>query len=63
VVLAAGRAARRGGLLRLAVDAADLRRDGPRQAVLDAVATAVQHGATAVTYRDLVRAAPATRAA
>ncbi|WP_130344302.1 DUF2334 domain-containing protein [Herbihabitans rhizosphaerae] len=51
VVLGAARLARRGGLIRLAVDAADLARPGPRQAVLDAVDVALHHGAEAITYR------------
>ncbi len=53
MVLGAAGLARRGGLLRLAVDAADLRRGGPRQAALDAVDTALHHGATASTYLEL----------
>lgn len=62
MVLGAARAARRGGLLRLAVDATDLRRGGPRLAVLDAVAVALRHGAIAGTYRDLCAVAPARAA-
>lgn len=45
--------ARRGGLLRLTVDAAELGRPASRQAILDAVGTALHHGATPATYRDL----------
>lgn len=55
VVMGAARAARRGGLVRLAVDTADLARSGPRQALLDAVDIALHHGAHAVTYPELVR--------
>jgi uncharacterized protein len=55
LVLGAARAARRGGLVRLAVDTADLVRPGPRQALVDAVDIALHHGARAVTYPDLVR--------
>lgn len=50
LVLGAGRAARRGGLVRITVDAADLDRPGPRQAVLDAVDIALHHGAVPTTY-------------
>jgi len=53
MVLGAAGLARRGGLLRLAVDATDLRRSGPHQAVLDAVDIALHHGATASTYLEL----------
>lgn len=64
LVLGAGRAARRGGVVRLAMDAADLRRDGPRQAVLDAVDLALHHGAEPATYASYVtRAIPAPRGA
>lgn len=55
MVLGASRLARRGSLLRLAVDAADLRRTGPTQALRDAVDIALHHGAYPCTYRDLVR--------
>ncbi|WP_091450406.1 DUF2334 domain-containing protein [Actinokineospora iranica] len=51
LVLAAARTARRGGVLRLAIDAADLTRAGHRAAFLDAVDAAQQHDATALTYR------------
>ena len=54
VVLGAARAARQGGLVRVAVDARDLSRPGPRQAVLDAVDIAMHHGATRTTYRGLM---------
>ncbi|MBK1784797.1 DUF2334 domain-containing protein [Prauserella cavernicola] len=50
LVLSAARAARRGGLVRLGVDARDLRRPGRRQAFLDAVDVALEHGATGRTY-------------
>ncbi|EQD86605.1 hypothetical protein N599_08485 [Saccharopolyspora erythraea D] len=50
LVLGVGRAARRGRMVRIAVDAADLRRSGPRQAVLDAVDLALHHGAQPTTY-------------
>ncbi len=62
LVMGAARTARRGGLVRLAVDTADLRRSGPRQALLDAVDIALHHGARAVTYPDLVRPRPARAA-
>lgn len=54
LVLGAGRQARRGGLIRIAVDSADLGRSGPRQAVLDAVDIALHHGAEGITYPDLL---------
>jgi predicted deacetylase len=54
LVMGAARTARRGGLVRLAVDTADLARSGPRQALLDAVDIALHHGARAVTYPELV---------
>lgn len=56
LVMGAARAARRGQLVRLAVDTADLARSGPRQALLDAVDIALHHGADAVTYPMLLRA-------
>ena len=56
LVLAAARVARRGGLLRLGADVADLRRPGPRQALLDAVDVAVEAGAVPMTYRELIAA-------
>lgn len=49
-VLTAARVARRGGLLRLGVDAADLARPGLRQAFLDAVDVAMEAGAVPGTY-------------
>jgi uncharacterized protein len=62
LVMGAARIARRGGLVRLAADTADLARSGPRQALLDAVDIALHHGARPVTYPDLVRR-PSARAA
>lgn len=50
LVMGAARTARRGGLIRLAVDTADLTRSGPRQALLDAVDIALHHGANPTTY-------------
>lgn len=49
-LLGVGRAARRGGLVRIGVDAADLDRLGPREAVLEAVDLALHHGASPATY-------------
>ncbi|MCE6995706.1 DUF2334 domain-containing protein [Saccharothrix sp. S26] len=49
-LLSVGRAARRGGLVRLGVDAADLDRLGVREVLLEAVDLALHHGATATTY-------------
>lgn len=54
LVLHAARATRRGGLVRLAVDASHLAATGPRQALIDAVDLARHHGATGVTYPDLM---------
>ncbi|GAA3021857.1 DUF2334 domain-containing protein [Actinokineospora globicatena] len=51
LVLAASRTTRRAGTLRLAIDAADLSRPSHRAAYLDAVDTALDNGATAMTYR------------
>lgn len=62
LVMSAARTARRGGLVRLAVDTADLTRSGPRKALLDAVDIALHHGAQPVTYPSLVTA-PRARAA
>ncbi|WP_433266415.1 DUF2334 domain-containing protein [Actinosynnema sp. CS-041913] len=45
-----GRAARRGGLVRIGVDAADLDRVGVRDMVLDSVDLALHHGAAPATY-------------
>lgn len=60
LVLSVARAARRGGLVRLAVDAADLARPGPRRAILDAIDIATHHGAVATTYQRTVDS-PAVR--
>jgi hypothetical protein len=62
LVLGAARAARRGALVRVAADAADLARTGPRQALFDAVDIALHHGAVPLTYPDVLRA-PLARAA
>lgn len=51
LVLGAARTARRGGVLRLAISAAQLQRSGPRQAMVDAVDLALFHGATSEVYR------------
>ena len=62
LVMGAGRTARRGGLVRIAVDARHLGRSGPRQAVLDAVDLALHHGAEPDRYR-LTTEPPVLRAA
>jgi predicted deacetylase len=49
-LLGVGRAVRRGGLVRLGVDAVELDRLATREAVLEAVDLALHHGATATTY-------------
>ncbi|MBW4715683.1 DUF2334 domain-containing protein [Saccharothrix obliqua] len=49
-LLGVGRTARRGALVRLGVDAADLDRGGVRAAVLEAVDLALWHGAEPATY-------------
>ena len=49
-LLSVGRAARRGGLVRVGVDAADLDRLGTREALLEAVDLALHHGASPTTY-------------
>ncbi|AQA02449.1 DUF2334 domain-containing protein [Mycobacterium sp. MS1601] len=51
LVLSAERTARRGGIVRLAVSARQLRKPGPRQAVLDAVDLALLHGSTPTVYQ------------
>lgn len=51
LVLSAARAARRGGMVRLGVDSADLGKPGRRQAFLDAVDVALEAGAPGRTYR------------
>jgi uncharacterized protein len=53
VVGAAGRAARRGGLMQLTVRAADLGQARVAAMVLEAVDTALEHGAEALTYPEL----------
>ncbi|WP_245975874.1 DUF2334 domain-containing protein [Amycolatopsis palatopharyngis] len=50
LVLSAARSARRGGLVRLGVDAADLAHASRRQAFLDAVDIALEAGARGATY-------------
>jgi uncharacterized protein len=62
LVMGAARTARRGGLVRLAVDTADLARSGPRQALLDAVDIALHHGARAITYPDMLTGSSARAA-
>jgi uncharacterized protein len=51
VVLSAERITRRGGILRVAVAARQLRKPGPLQAMLDAVDLASMHGCTPTVYR------------
>lgn len=51
LVLSAERTARRGGLVRLAVSARQLRRPGPHQAMLDAVDLSLLHGCVPGVYR------------
>lgn len=53
LVLSTARAARRNGLVRLAGDAANLARPGPRQAFFDAVDAALEAGAAPSTYGSL----------
>ncbi len=62
LVLGAGRAARRGTLVRIAVDARHLDRSGPHQAVLDAVDLALHHGARPGRYRTAEQPAVVTAA-
>jgi predicted deacetylase len=50
LVLSAERAARRGGIVRLAITAKQLQRSGPRQAILDAIDLALMHSATPTVY-------------
>jgi predicted deacetylase len=54
LVLGAARIARRGGLVRIAVDAADLGRSARRSALLDAVDAALHHGASPSTYSTII---------
>ncbi len=64
LVLSAERTARRGGIVRLAVTARQLRKVGPRQAMLDAIDLALMHGCTPTVYRGgSDPAVPATSAA
>jgi predicted deacetylase len=51
LVLAADRTARRAGVVRIAVAAAQLRRPGPRQAVLDGIDLALMHQCAPAVYR------------
>ncbi|WP_405179421.1 DUF2334 domain-containing protein [Nocardia sp. NBC_01377] len=51
LVMGAARTARRGGILRLAISAAQLQRSGPRQAMVDAVDLARYYGAFSEVYR------------
>jgi predicted deacetylase len=51
LVLAADRTARRAGVVRIAVAAGQLRRSGPRQAVLDAIDLALMHQCAPAVYR------------
>ncbi|HEX3789241.1 MAG TPA: DUF2334 domain-containing protein [Pseudonocardiaceae bacterium] len=62
VVLGAARIARRGGLVRLAVHADDLRRPAIGTALRDAVDIALHHGARPATYTELVGPAVAVPA-
>lgn len=49
-LLGVGRAARRGGLVRIGVDAASLDHIGQREVLLEAVDLALHHGASPTTY-------------
>ncbi len=51
LVLSAERSARRGGMVRLAVSARQLRRSGTRQAILDAIDLALMHQCVPAVYR------------
>lgn len=51
LVLGAGRTARRGGLVRLAITGKQLGKSGPRQALIDAVDLCLHHEATPTVYR------------
>jgi uncharacterized protein len=51
LVLAAERTARRAGIVRVAVSARQLRRPGPRQAMLDAVDLSLLHRSTPAVYQ------------
>ncbi len=50
VVLSADRVARRGGVVRIAVSARQLRKPGPRQAMLDAIDLALMYRCTPMVY-------------
>lgn len=58
MVLGAARTARRGGLVRIAIDAGDLIRPGRRAALLDAVDLALHHGARPRTYTAVATEVP-----
>jgi uncharacterized protein len=51
LVMSADRTARRGGIVRVAVAARQLRHPGPRQAMLDAVDLSLMHGCVPAVYR------------
>jgi uncharacterized protein len=51
LVLSAERTARRGGIVRLAITGRQLRRSGPRQAILDAIDLSLLHQATPTVYQ------------
>lgn len=55
VVMSASRAARKGSLVRLAVDGATLGRPGVLGAIVDAVDITLHHNATPTTYLELVQ--------
>lgn len=57
VVLSAERTARRSGTVRIAVAAGQLRRSGPRQAMLDAIDLALMNGCTPAVYEWAARPA------
>ncbi|SFS87128.1 hypothetical protein SAMN05660874_03896 [Saccharopolyspora flava] len=58
LVLGAGRAARRGRAVRLAVEAQTLAKPAVRPAILDAIDLALHHGADPVTYASFATARP-----
>jgi predicted deacetylase len=58
LVLGAARTARRGGLVRIAVDATDLARSARRSALLDAVDAALHCGASPSTYSTITTSSP-----
>jgi predicted deacetylase len=51
LVLSAERTARRSGIVRVAASAKQLRRPGPRQAMIDAIDLALMHHCTPTVYR------------